>query len=86
MAVPEAGLLAAGGLEEGVHFPCDVCAPGAVILIEGGAWREVLSFPARRTDTLHMAHMVHTRLEEKRKTSGTSDDLGISQDFHTEGQ
>lgn len=67
MTVPEAGLLAAGGLEEGVHFPCIDLPPGAVIFIEGGAWREVHSFPARRTYTLHMAHMVHAWLAEKKK-------------------
>lgn len=44
-----------------------VCALGAVILIEGGAWGEGHSFPAGRTWTLHMAHMVHTRLEERKK-------------------
>lgn len=57
MTVPEAGLLAAGGLEEGVHFPCVDLPPGAVIFIEGGAWREVHSFPGQKN--LHFAYGSH---------------------------
>lgn len=48
-------------------FPCIELPPGAVLFIEGGAWREVHSFPARRTYTLHMAHMVHAWLAERKK-------------------
>lgn len=75
MTVPEAYLLAAGGLEEGVHFPCIDLPPGAVLFIEGGAWREVHSFPARITYTLHLAHMVHAWLAEKKKNWGLQMDL-----------
>lgn len=40
---------------------------GAVILIEGGAWREVHSSLAPRAGTLHVAPMVPTPLEERNR-------------------
>ena len=56
-------------------FALHICALGAVILIKGGAWRDVRSFPAGRTCTLHMARVVHTRLEERKKNRELQMDL-----------
>lgn len=65
MTVPEAGLLAAGGLEESVHFPCSDLPPGAVIFMEGGAWREAF-FSGQKN--LHFAYGSHgTCLVGRRK-------------------
>lgn len=58
-------------------------APEAVILIEGGAWGQVHSSLAGRTDTAYGSHGTYP---VGRKQLGTSDGLGICQDFHTEGQ
>lgn len=64
MPPPEAGLLAAGGVE--VRILLVLIAPEAVIGIGGGAWRQCF-FPGRKNRHFTMVHMVHARLAEKHR-------------------